>query len=301
MSSLAATKADGFWIPNDYDPAKGVQTAFAGKATGPLGKRAAKQDQGILVIRFEAPYPFYCSGCNHMIDQGVRFNAEKRQIGKYYSTKIWGFTMKAPCCSNAIEIHTDPKSTQYILVRGGKRKTTQEMAEAVVGEGTAELAPEEETARLREDPFYRLEHTQAEQKRAKERRPELTRLYEKSEETTLRDYEANKALRRGLRAQRKEGRALTAEGAALGLPSHIPLLGRADADADAAAAVSFRGGFEGDRKRKRAEIRTGSIFAHRTATAAAGASRRPASQADKAAKLLQRQRSAGSAVLGARR
>lgn len=47
MSSLAATKADGFWIPNDPEHL----TAYAGKAPGNLGARAKKQDQGILVIR----------------------------------------------------------------------------------------------------------------------------------------------------------------------------------------------------------------------------------------------------------
>jgi hypothetical protein len=29
----------------------------------------------------------------------VRFNAEKRAVGKYFSTKIWAFVMKTPCCS----------------------------------------------------------------------------------------------------------------------------------------------------------------------------------------------------------
>lgn len=47
MSSLAAARADNFWIPNDPEQ----QTAYAGKAPGNLGARAKKQDQGILVIR----------------------------------------------------------------------------------------------------------------------------------------------------------------------------------------------------------------------------------------------------------
>lgn len=38
--------------------------------------------------RFEMPYNIWCGGCNSMIAKGVRFNAEKKQVGNYYSTKV---------------------------------------------------------------------------------------------------------------------------------------------------------------------------------------------------------------------
>lgn len=63
-----------------------------------------------------------CQGCNHLIGKGVRFNAEKKAIGNYHSTKIWAFTMRAPCCQRRIEIHTDPKNTRYNIVEGAKEK-----------------------------------------------------------------------------------------------------------------------------------------------------------------------------------
>lgn len=34
------------------------------------------------------PYNIWCGGCNAMIAKGVRFNAEKKQVGNYYSTKV---------------------------------------------------------------------------------------------------------------------------------------------------------------------------------------------------------------------
>jgi len=74
-----------------------------------LRERARKLDQGILIIRFEMPFNIWCGGCNSMIAKGVRFNAEKKQVGNYYSTKIWSFTMKSPCCKHEIVIQTDPK------------------------------------------------------------------------------------------------------------------------------------------------------------------------------------------------
>ena len=59
-----------------------------------------------------------------MIGKGVRFNAEKKAIGAYFTTKIWAFTMRAPCCQNRIEIHTDPKNARYIIVEGAREKVS---------------------------------------------------------------------------------------------------------------------------------------------------------------------------------
>lgn len=39
-------------------------------------------------LRFEMPFNVWCGGCNSMIAKGVRFNAEKKQVGNYYSTKV---------------------------------------------------------------------------------------------------------------------------------------------------------------------------------------------------------------------
>ena len=72
--------------------------------------------------RFEMPFNVWCDGCGHLIGKGVRFNAEKQEIGKYHSTKIWSFTMTAPCCQQRIEVQTDPKNAQYNVVSGGKQK-----------------------------------------------------------------------------------------------------------------------------------------------------------------------------------
>lgn len=40
------------------------------------------------LCRFEMPYNIWCGGCESMIAKGVRFNAEKKQVGNYYSTKV---------------------------------------------------------------------------------------------------------------------------------------------------------------------------------------------------------------------
>ena len=69
--------------------------------------------------------PRRCSKCGHMIGKGVRFNAEKKAIGAYFSTKIWAFTLRAPCCQSRIEVHTDPKNARYIIVEGAREKASR--------------------------------------------------------------------------------------------------------------------------------------------------------------------------------
>jgi hypothetical protein len=40
---------------------------------------------------------------------GVRFNAEKKKVGMYYTTPILSFRMKCHLCDNWFVIQTDPK------------------------------------------------------------------------------------------------------------------------------------------------------------------------------------------------
>lgn len=93
-----------------------------------MGDRARKLDQGILITRFELPFNIWwyvclCrllvhdadlahnpSGtCNNHIGMGVRYNAEKKKIGAYYSTPIFSFRCKCHLCDGWFEIQTDPK------------------------------------------------------------------------------------------------------------------------------------------------------------------------------------------------
>ncbi|OUS45248.1 cell cycle control protein-related [Ostreococcus tauri] len=162
MSTLAATKADGFYYPpvplltsalvshsQDWTPEGGVKgSAFKG-SNGSLGKRANKmRSHGVLTIRFEMPFHVKCGACEHTIAKGVRFNAEKKKIGMYHTTPIWSFTMRSPCCSQEIEVQTDPARTEYNVTKG---------AERCVGYG---VVPEVESA---EDAMHMLEyHTEEE-------------------------------------------------------------------------------------------------------------------------------------------
>lgn len=101
------TVSVGRYRPADQDPSKESFNSRAGRH--PLGSRARKLHQGILVVRFELPFNIWCNACQNHIGQGVRYNAEKKQVGSYYTTPIWSFRCKCHLCKNWFEIRTDPQ------------------------------------------------------------------------------------------------------------------------------------------------------------------------------------------------
>uniref|UniRef100_A0A7C9DJ50 Coiled-coil domain-containing protein 130 n=1 Tax=Opuntia streptacantha TaxID=393608 RepID=A0A7C9DJ50_OPUST len=252
MSSLAAARADNFYYPPEWDPSQGSLNKFHGQHA--LRERARKIDQGILIIRFEMPFNIWCEGCESMIAKGVRFNAEKKQVGNYYSTKIWSFTMKSACCKHEIVIQTDPKNCEYVIIKGARRKIEEFDSEDAE---TLALPADEERGKL-VDPFYRLEHQEEDLRKKKEAEPVLVRLQRVSDARHADDYAINKALRARLRSQKK--RVGEEESAARKRGLAIRLLPASEEDNATASRVKFSTKFEENRKMKRALISTSSIF-----------------------------------------
>lgn len=252
MSSLAAARADNFYYPPEWDPSQGGLNKFHGQHA--LRERARKIDQGILIIRFEMPYNIWCGGCEAMIAKGVRFNAEKKQVGNYYSTKIWSFSMKSPCCKHDIVIQTDPKNCEYVIISGARRKIEEYDPEDAE---TLELPADDDKGKL-VDPFYRLEHQEEDLRKKKEDEPVLVRLQRVSDSRHADDYSLNKALRARLRGQKK--RVAEEEGASKKRGLSIRLLPSSQEDAAVASHVKFSSKFEKSRRDKRALISASSIF-----------------------------------------
>lgn len=189
-----------------------------------------------------------------MIAKGVRFNAEKKQVGNYYSTKIWSFTMKSACCKHVIVIQTDPQNCEYVIISGAQRKNEDydiEDAETL-------LLPADEDRSKLADPFYRLEHQEEDLQKKKEAEPVLVRLQRVSDARHSDDYALNKALRAQLRGQKK--RVAEEETASRKLGLGIRLLPASEEDAATAARMKFPTKFDRNRKEKRAVIRSSSIF-----------------------------------------
>lgn len=284
MSSLAAARADNFYFPPEWTPQQGGLNKFHGQHA--LRERARKLDQGILIIRFEMPYNIWCGGCHSMIAKGVRFNAEKKQVGNYYSTKIWSFSMKAACCRQEIVIQTDPQNCQYVIISGAEKKTEEydpDDAETLV------LSSDADKGKLA-DPFYRLEHLGEDAQRAKEAEPLLVRMQRASNIKHQNDYSLNRSLRAQLREQKERVKAETDYSKKLGLG--LRLLPPSKEDAEEASKTKFAHKFEANRKQKRATIFASSIFSQ-----GSGKRNRPSGGSDEKLQLLAKRRKMDAAAV----
>lgn len=166
MSTLAAARADNFYYPPEWTPEQGGLNKFRG-SHGALGKRANKIHEGILVIRFELPYNCWCLGCNSHIGKGVRYNAEKKKVGAYFTTPILEFSMKCYWCDTTFVIRTDPKGGDYEFVSGIRRKVEEFSPE---DNELPALKTDEEKLRIEKEPLYRIELGEDDKRKAKAQR-----------------------------------------------------------------------------------------------------------------------------------
>ena len=149
------------------------------------------------------PFAIWCTTCpkETIIGQGVRFNAEKKKVGNYYSTPIYSFRMKHTACGGWIEIRTDPKNTAYVVTDGAKKRDT---GEDKILEGDLQLKTEEEKDKLRNDAFAALEVTIDDRRQASVDKSRINELIEATGKDWDDPYKANQKLRKGFRAGRKQ-------------------------------------------------------------------------------------------------
>jgi coiled-coil domain-containing protein 130 len=167
-----------------------------------LGARANKISQGILTVRFEMPYPIWCTHCPKptIIGQGVRFNAEKKKVGNYFSTPIFSFRMKHVACGGWIEIRTDPKNTAYVVTEGARKR---DLGEDKARDGDFRILTQDEREVLRGNAFAALEGKVEDKKRLEHSKQRLEELQELSEQQWEDPYERNRKLRKSFREGRK--------------------------------------------------------------------------------------------------
>ncbi|KIJ66755.1 hypothetical protein HYDPIDRAFT_108687 [Hydnomerulius pinastri MD-312] len=186
------------YYPPDYDGEKHKSlNAYRGKHA--LGDRARKLDKGILITRFELPFNIWCGTCNNHIGMGVRYNAEKKKVGAYYSTPIYSFRCKCHLCDGWFEIQTDPKNTRYVVVSGARQKDEDWNPEENGGfaihdtEGNAGPA----------DPLAALEKsTDAQNHVAKVQIPRLESLQDVSDHYNSDPYALSSLVRKQFRAEK---------------------------------------------------------------------------------------------------
>ncbi|GLH13910.1 Coiled-coil domain-containing protein 130 homolog [Gryllus bimaculatus] len=195
---MGERKGTNLYYPPDYDPKKGGLNKFLG--THALRERARKLHLGILIIRFEMPYNIWCDGCGNHIGMGVRYNAEKKKVGMYYSTPVYQFRMKCHLCDNYFEIKTDPANLDYIIVSGARR---QENRWDPTQNG--QVVPEDKNTqkRLFDDSMFKLEHGVKDETKAKTATSAARRLLVQRDQLWQDDFSANSALRAKFRATKK--------------------------------------------------------------------------------------------------
>lgn len=186
------------YYPPDYDPTKGGLNKFHG--THALRERASKLHEGILIIRFEMPYNIWCGGCGKHIGMGVRFNAQKRKMGNYYTTPIYKFNMKCPLCPQHFEIQTDPKNCEYQILSGCRRKEERWDTEKA---GNVQTLDRDVKQKLMSDAMFKLEHESKDQIKLKKVAPTLSKL-EEIRDGWKDDFAVNQLLRRKFREEKKD-------------------------------------------------------------------------------------------------
>lgn len=184
----------------------------ANQASGkghPLGARASKlKTGGGLMVRFELPFAVWCTNCSpeQIIGQGVRFNAEKKKVGNYYSTPIWSFHFKHTICGEWLEVRTDPKNAEYVVVEGGRRRDygVDKLREGEVELGRDKVTEEEKERIEKEGGFGALEKQVEDKKGFETGRKRVNELMKWSERGWSDPYELNKKLRREFRVGRRK-------------------------------------------------------------------------------------------------
>ncbi|RUS33645.1 hypothetical protein BC938DRAFT_470719 [Jimgerdemannia flammicorona] len=210
---------------------------------------------------------------NVCLTAGVRFNAEKKKIGMYHSTSIWQFRMKCHLCDNWIEIHTDPKTTQYLVISGARKKIEEwepEDSEVIKLKGIHQyrrlpcivLLDEETAEKLAADAFYRLEHTVTDEKKREEALPALTRLQRLNETQWSDPYALSQKLRKKFREDKMLAKMeeRVAEEIRDRNSLHIPLLPKSEEDEIKAKTTEFADHVLEQAEKRKLEIAASSIF-----------------------------------------
>ncbi|KAL6881561.1 helix-turn-helix FIS-type domain-containing protein [Trichoderma novae-zelandiae] len=129
------------YYPPDFDP-NDISRRRGPKPTGPR----------IQTVRLMAPFSMKCLSCGEYIYKGRKFNSRKeiRPGEKYLGIQILFFHIKCTRCSAEITFRTDPRNTDYAMVKGAMRSfepwRNRELAEETLEERLDRLEREEAEA-----------------------------------------------------------------------------------------------------------------------------------------------------------
>ncbi|KAL6736145.1 hypothetical protein Aduo_006531 [Ancylostoma duodenale] len=196
---MGERKGQNFYYPPDFDYKK-HKNLNRYHGTHALRERAKKISEGILVIRFEMPFNIWCLGCNNHVGMGVRYNAEKKKIGMYYTTPLYEFRMKCHLCDNYYVIRTDPKNFDYELVEGCTRQEKRFEPSEI---DQVDTSDSDFSHKLAADAMFKTEHQEEDKSKATNEESRMEKI-EWVQERLRDDFAANQALRAQFRKEKKE-------------------------------------------------------------------------------------------------
>ena len=257
MSSLAATQADGYYLPPAYyeSGAKSKNEWYA-KQSGTSTAKAS------TTVRFELADPCECLKCHARIGRGTRFNAVKRRTAEsYFSTPILEFLMSCRRCGKGdFIIRTDPKNRGFAY-SGDLRKQERTWNAANVGGITVEEKEDNEEDDM--SPVDRMEKHAFGVRNAVTERNQLEQLVKLNEKTFGDDVTGNAKLRDSFRRDRKVRKRLRETAAQNGWQESLTFVETNIEDESGAKSTVFGNGKKNQAARWR-KVREASIFSSPT-------------------------------------
>lgn len=244
MSSLAATQADGYYIPPSYLDSGAYKKKSLSQFNNSKGHN---QFLTHSVARFELPFDGFCTDCGEIVGKGTRFNAHKAHVDDYFTTKIFEFTTTCRACGKCeFKIRTNPKERTFDYIVGLRKKVEEfdsaeagtigvidtEFGNGILQYKNGKLEGEEATT-TPSNSLQLLEKNVVGYRRVQTEYEHMTSLLKLNSKMGD-DADANASLRSGFRKDRKAKKRRFEEAVGLGLGRGIELKAGNDEDASLA-------------------------------------------------------------------
>lgn len=270
MSSLAATQADGYYLPvayyesgayknkskNDWYHETNQQSTKEGlsTSTSSSSNKEKKRQRRRTTVQFELPESGVCQGCGATFGKGTSFSAVKtvcQAEQPYFTSQLVRFHCTCRACGKqAFAIGTDPASRSFVYLSG----ITKVLRLVVVQPPEQEQSTGEQVTEIDQLQQQQTVQTELEQ---------LQALQTASWSTYRNDADGNAAIRSAFRKVRRERqRLLKNGGTALGWRFDTSLQDAQVRDRVQAATATHGNGQRQERQRWKA-VRQSGIFGGR--------------------------------------
>ncbi|CAO3625145.1 unnamed protein product [Cunninghamella blakesleeana] len=170
--------------------------------------------------------------------------------------------MKCHLCDNWIEIHTDPKNAEYLVISGARKKVETWQPDKDDHMIILNNQDEELKEKLEEDPIFRLEHGIQDKMASTSKAPVLTQLQRLNDSQWKDPYTLSQQMRRKFREEKKKDQQIEAKANQLKDKHslHIDLLPESEDDDLKAKLVDFTESHRSHIQQQKLEVSTAPLF-----------------------------------------